>query len=366
MGFRLKRFGVWLSVFALLSAGLLINGCNDDDDPAPSPQVSQTYNGPGSKWDVDLYDNNTFVIERRPTVTGSVSLTVEGTYERLSSGFLKLTVSSASGEDAPSANDMAWALEVPGYALLLKPVDGDQIIPMVTAGTCPTADLNANWVVVKKADSSRADDADRDFFGEFVFTIADQSARLPSRRALANSFQDGGEQSLGTGTCANGILTISDGVMYLTNNGGAIVHTSVDDPSDASFIFGLNQKAITAVSNLDGNYAGILFDENQVGDTAISPVSLSCTSGACMGTLVTNIDTGAVSNETVTVNLSGTPDQLATGLITGTIVNTTSGSLACMADIGVLGTSTKMISCVGQSPGDNQKMFNVLFVSKSS
>ena len=74
-----------------------------------------------------------------------------------------------------------------------------------------------------------------------------------------------------------------------------------------------------------------------------------------MGALVTNIDTGAVSNETVTVNLNGTPDQLANGLIAGTIVNTTSGSLACMADVGVLGTSTKMISCVGQSPGDNQK-----------
>ena len=363
-------------LFAITLLGVLavfLVACSDDDDDTTTATTSnatpQNYNGPGSKWDVNLAADGTFTIEMRPSVTEAIAMSITGTYQRLSaSGFLDLTVTSATGTGAPSAGDRAYALEALGYALLLHPIDNSgQLIPMVTSGACPTSDLVANWVIVKKASAAAADDADRDFFGQFNYTAADQSANLPTRRALANSFQDGGAQALGSGTCADGILSLADGVMYLTSNGGAIVHTSVDNPSDASFIFGLAQKAITAVANLDAEYAGLLFDDNQSSDAKISPISMTCSSGACTGAIVTDVLTGTVSSETVTINLSGTPDALGNGLITGTIVNgSDSGNLACMVDINVLDSGKQMLSCVGQSPSDNSKMFNVLMVSKDS
>lgn len=360
---------IFLGFCLIVMSLFIVSACNDTDVSSTSESsaaVSQAYNGPGSKWDFNLFEDNTFKITRRETPSAPISLIVNGKYESLSSGFLLLTVTDALGEDAPKEGDKAWALEVPGYALLLKPIDdtNDQIIPMVTAGVCPTADFAANWVMVKKSDSAAADDADRDFFGEFQYTASSQEANLPSRRALANSFQNGGFQALGSGACTEGLMTVSDGEMYLTVNGGAIVHTGVDDPTDSSFIFALTQKAITDVANLNGDYAGILFDQSSNSGEQIASVSMSCSAGSCTASVVTDVVSGATSAETVTLTLNGTPDALATGIITGTINSGGSGNLACMADINVLGSGKKMVSCVGQSPGDNTKMFNVIFASK--
>ncbi len=368
MSHYLNTHKILINLFVFFSLILFFNACSDSDSTSNSTSNSQSYNGPGSKWDVTLNGDDTFAITMRAQVNSPVLLTVNGTYERLTSGFLRFTVTDAEGQDAPSAGDAAWALEVPGYALLLRPIDdnGDQILPMVRAGECPTTDINANWVIVKKDSAAMADDADRDFFGQFNFDVSAGNATLPSRRALANNFQDGGEESISGGTCANGLMNIVDTVMYLTSNGGAIVHTNINNPDDGSFIFALAQKAISNITNLDGNYAGMLFDDNSSSGDKIEPVSMSCTGGTCVGTIVTDITTGAVSAETVTLNLTGTPDLLGAGLVTGTITNGTSGNLACMADINVLDSGRKIVSCVGQSPGDNSKMFNVLFVSNDS
>jgi len=88
------------------------------------------------------------------------------------------------------------------------------------------------------------------------------------------------------------------------------------------------------------------------------PVALSCTGGSCSGNIVEDITTGSlVSGSIAEIELNGTVDSIANGLITGTIsFGSTTGNLACMADI-------KIISCVGQSPDNNANMFNVIFVS---
>ena len=153
--------------------------------------------------------------------------------------------------------------------------------------------------------------------------------------------------------------------MYLTSNGGAIVHTNVNNEDDSSFIFALPQNDITAVANLDGEYAGMLFDDSQSDGSEISPVAFSCASGTCTGNIVVNIETGELSAESVTVTLGGTPDDIDSGLITATIDNGgDTGVLACMADVNAASSGTQVVSCVGQSPGDNTKMFNVILASK--
>ena len=364
---QFKQTKGYLLAGLLCACALFAYGCVEDDseEGADGDAQALSYNGPGSKWDFSL-DDGGFTITMRESVDNPVALTVDGTYEPMASGFLVLTVGGSEGTDGPEAGAQAWAIEVPGYALIRKPMDADSdpVIPMVLAGSCPTEDVLANWVIVKKANDSAADDVDRDFFGTFAYTAASGSANLPMRRALANMFQDSGAQALSGGACENGIMTVEDAVMYLTSNGGAIVHTEVSEPADGSFIFALSQKAIADVANLDADYARVLFDDSMTGGQKIQPVALSCTAGICTGTIVTNVTTGATSAETVTVTLDGTPDALGNGLITGTIASgADTGNLACMADRDVLGSGRIMVSCVGQSPGDNGNMFNVLFTS---
>jgi hypothetical protein len=331
-----------------------------------------SYSGPGSRWDADLATDGSFTITRRDSVSAPVDLTVNGSYESLASGFLKLTVASASGTDAPSAGDVAYALDVPGYALMLKPMDAgnDQIIPMVRSGECPTIDMDANWVMVKKDDGVLANDAGREFFGTFHFDVASGTPSLPNSYNLTG-FTDLGAGTITAGTCADGIMNVSDAVMYLTSNGGAIVRTGVNDadPGNDSFIFGLEKKAVGSLANTDAEYAGWLFDENQASGAKISPVSVSCTSsGSCTGNIVQDIDNNALDMmESVSINLSMADDP-GTGLISASIASSEPGSvagnMACMADGDALGTGKKVVSCVGQSPGDVSRMFNILLVSK--
>ena len=158
----------------------------------------------------------------------------------------------------------------------------------------------------------------------------------------------------------------NDAVMYLTSNGGAIVHTgavTANDETDDNVIFALGSKAISAIGNLDGNFAGVLFDEGG-SSASILPVTMSCASGACTANIVSDVTAGTLSGDSATLNMSGTVDAPETGFVAGTISSGGgNGSLVCMADIDVLDAGKKIVSCIGQSPGDNTKMFNVLFVS---
>ena len=364
----ISKFQDSLLVILVLGMSLGLHACNssDSDDDA---DIVNAYNGPGSKWDVVLRDDNSFTITRRPGARDAVDLTVNGDYQRLDSGFLRFVVSDASGDDAPSAGDAAWGLEIVGYALMLKPVDpdNDQIIPMINSGTCPTDDFDANWVIVKKSSDADATATDRDFFGEFSFDASASDPSLPSMYALDNLFTPQGAGTLdGSAECADGLMLVDDAEMYLTENGGAIVHTQIDDPDDSSFIFALAQSAIGDIDNTDGDYAGILFDQSSGSGDRIQPVAVTCGSGTCTGNIVTNVRNGALSAETVTIALGGGVDTPVDGFITGTITNDDgdTGNLACMADYDALGSGQKIVSCVGQSPGDNTNMFNVILASK--
>ncbi len=362
-----------LAVLTLLSA------CGSSGDGDGGTTVSsEIYNGPGSKWDITLNSDGSFHIDHRPDVNTVVDYTVDGDYERHTSGFVTLTVTGGEGADSPAAGSQAWALEVPGYAFMLKPVDGDQLIAMVTSGNCPVADFDANWVIVKhdvSSGSARANDASRDFAGTFHYDSATGVPTLPIKKALSNGFPTvtGGGIGSGTVACVDGIMNIPDAVMYLTQNGGAIVHTDGGTPSDNqddSFIFGLGQNALTSLSALDDDYAGMLFDDNMSNGSKLQPVNLSCVSGSCTGTVVTDVTTGVTSSETVTITLSNTINEIGgtavDGFLTGSIIDSSSnvGNMTCMADPDAIGTGKKIISCVGQSPGNTNDLFNVLFVSK--
>lgn len=326
-----------------------------------------SYAGPGSKWDVVLNDDDTFEITRSESIDAAVGLTVNGTYSKLESGFLKLTVSSAEGENAPSAGDIAYALDVPNYAFFLKPLDAgsDQVIAMVKAGACPTEDVLANWVMVKS--DGAADDANRDFFGTFSYDVSTDTPDLPSKYNLSAFGLVSGGGISGTGSCSDGIMSVEGAAMYLTDNGGAIVHldnNTAGDETDDNFVFALNQAALDNNVDTDGTYAGLLFDGSVGTDgERISPVSMDCASLVCTAYIMDDVEANSRSEDSVLVSMTTTNDP-EPGMATGTINDggASPGQLACALDATVSSGNGVVITCVGQSPGDNSKMFNVLFV----
>jgi len=371
----LKRNNIY-KLIGVVAAATIISACSGGSDTTAittTTAAAASYSGPGSKWNFDLATDGTFSIERSAGVGAPVDMTVGGNYSRLSSGFMKLTVGSSTGTNAPAAGETAWAVEVPGYALLVKPIqsNSDQIITMVAAGSCPTGDLMANWVLVKQDEGMDASNAQSDYFGTFNYNAASGAASLPTKYSIAAPTVDLGAGVLpANGGCVDGIWSFSDATMYLTDNGGAMVHTFGSDPSsevDDNFIFALKQKAIVNVSAMDGDYVGMLFDGAGSTGNKIVPINMSCLSGACTGYNVTNIETGAYDNTSgVTVSLTGTVDDPETGIITGTIsAGGGEVKLTCMVDINASGTGKKIGSCVGQAPDDATKMFNVMFVSKN-
>ena len=358
-----------IAVCLLAVCALMIPACGGSGSGDDSSATTATkYNGPGSKWDFTLNNDGTFTVSKREDSSSPILFTVTGDWVTSSSGFRVLTVTGVTGTGGPSVGETAWAIDVPGYALLLNPMEAgsDQVIPMVVSGECPDEDLTANWVIVKKADSSDATSSSRDFFGSYTYTAASETATLPARYALDNAFTDQGSESLGASTCDEGLASVSDALMYLTSNGGAIVQTQLSDPDESSFIFALQQKAISNVNNYDGSYAGMVFDGNYSSGDRVIPASMTCSAATCNGSLLAGPLAGAATSDPWTLSLNGTIDSLAPGFVTGTLTDdgsSNSGNVACMIDIDVLGSGKKIISCVGQSPGDNTQMVNAIFTS---
>ncbi len=355
----------------------ILTGCGGSSTSSTN-SVTQSYNGPGSRWEIDYYSGGTFGIDHYPNGHNDANYSVQGNYQLQTSGFTTLTATAVTGTGGPALNSTAWAIEVPGYAFLLKPTTEDRIITMLKEGECPSSNFSGNFVVTKKdlitagntgAGTAGADQASVDFFGSFDFNVTTGVTTLTSLDALTIGFPstiNNTPLALSAGTCSAGIVTLSDSIIYLTSNAGGMVHLNTDTATDIddSFLFALPQKAITNINNLQGNYIGILFDDNS--SPKVQPVSLSCnTGGNCTGNLVTDVITGATDNaSSVNVFLDGTVDSPSNGRVTGSISDGfDTGRMACVVDLNALNSGTKIISCVGQSPVSNADIYNVIFIS---
>ena len=108
-------------------------------------------------------------------------------------------------------------------------------------------------------------------------------------------------------------MQVDDAVLYLTENGGALVHSSVSDPAESQIIFAMPQQSLSAVADLDGAHLGIMFDQD---DDSVLPVSLECVAGLCSADLLADVVGGEVL-ATFELNLTGTLDFPEVGFITG-------------------------------------------------
>jgi hypothetical protein len=375
-------------LFLLICSTLLV-GCGDDDGDSVSSSTGSsvsyigTISGGSSSlvpsalsispttsstdlgmWSITISSSNTFVVENAD------GLEVSGTVENLDSGFVKLTVSS-SNESEPQAGDIAYGLNVPGVIFFLAPVGDDgEVIPMVKSGTCPSTETSFLWSLAGAKDSdnnkvtkscNNTDTEGLDIFGEA--TINSSEITIPSKYDICDNSISG--DFTGAFSCTDGVATITsegavDAYMYLTEGGGAIVKTQPGD-SDEKTIVALAGESSLSISDLEGDYAGVLFIENdEEGDDSTKPVSATITSGVSGKIEVTEWD---VENNTLkSGGISGTihnfeSDTPMNGFIKGKLdvdENQSDESIyafvVCQSDLNANGSGKNIVVCTGQEP----------------
>jgi len=180
-----------LMISALMLSGvLLLSNCSDDENNKVKPNVdtpfineatAETYKGtqsPGDVWTWSLdkeqghmtatWDYGTFD-------DSSDDITIEGTFETLPSGYLKVTiVDTEPANDEIPTDGTAWfyALEIPNMAMVVKPegsIKGD-IIAMVAEGDCATIEGAYNYVISAPGNGKDFDPVTEEAFGYAEFT----------------------------------------------------------------------------------------------------------------------------------------------------------------------------------------------------
>ncbi len=352
-----------LMALVAMSSVVFTHCSKKDIAPAESATPSAitetlAYTGTGSQWDWTLDIAGTFTATET-----TLPMTINGTYTRLASGFIKMTVVSSTGTNAPVAGNLAYGLEVPGVALLVKPVSSSEseVITMVAKGKCPTADFSANWIKTQfnpnfdmtSTTSNNGDDA----FGTFGWTQATGTGSVATRYTVAGYTAAAGTQNM-AGTCTAGLMTTSGGAsMYLTAQGGALIKTASGDA-----MFAMPNGTITQAA-LAGNYAGLLFDDYQSSGKVRPMVGVATAAGLLSADAI-DVETGTkdpLISGSLQMDAVNSP---SAGFIKATVtVGSKTGKMACMAAVNVASTEKNIIFCVGQSPGSNQHPFNLLFVS---
>jgi hypothetical protein len=100
-----------------------------------------------------------------------------GTSVKLPSGFRKLTIGTST-DPSVSPGDLAYAIEIPGTCLLLKPAGGNSKPPIIGSGlgANPTAEsLALNWITIPRLDYQIDQE---DAFGVAEFTKTSEGYTL--------------------------------------------------------------------------------------------------------------------------------------------------------------------------------------------
>lgn len=376
---------------SLITTGAIIlastfSGCGDDSTSGGSSSSSTySYAGPGSQWSLSR-SGTSYTINM---TDGSDTLEVETSSETLSTGHLKLTVTDATAggsATAPNNGDVAHAVEVPGAAFLLKPMEANaETITMVKSGSCPSSDFTANWVIGKRTTSAGSiTDASKDWYGSITFDVSAGSATFPAYSALElpSTASAGGSTSFGT--CSNGKIewtqscnsNTRDNEIYFTESGLMIVATCKDEPGDESHIIAIPQETISSVSDIYADYAGFVFD--QTNDDTYAAVATIAAGSGNNSTVSITIKTGNDldsdgSSYTATFDHTSTLNSPTDGFFRATFSSCANGGendydgtcdVACTVAQDVASSGKDMFYCIAQDPADEDKRLTLLFVEK--
>ncbi len=334
--------------------------------------ASYQYDGPGSAYTIYFDDpEGTFSIGIADSISASVHTIIDGTLERYDNGFAELTVTEASGTMAPSVDDVAIAIEAPGFGIILRPFGGDaEFVPSLVTDYCPVADIAGNWLLTSCNDGGSSCDAESTsigFFGTFAYDATAESVSYDASYDIETA-SDLGSRTVVTASCTYGVIDSSDTTVYLNSDEGAIVHESTDDTDDTRHSFSLPKQALVQTS-LAGDYYGMAFDKD---DDSGTPLYMDVAVGGASATIFavdeSEIEAATLAGAYGTIAITSVNQIGATssdGWITATFTEDGGPTrpLYCTAAPLLGETLETVMLCVGQSAADESEFLNFMFVS---
>lgn len=334
---------------------------------------TRSFFGPGSHWELIIDDgDNTFTLNRSADPTTEATVKLEGSVISLDSGFTQLSVEMTDGDDGSSFNteDEIAMISISDDMVVLAPPgsDEDQLLVLVSADTCPSSNIRGNWVTYKLSGDDSPTRTGNAFFGDYQYSTSSYIGYTSNQFNLTDSYTSVDGDTFTGAACGSGLSIGDDHHQYLGTGDAAVIHTlDADGGSGNDFRVVFEAREITNRSDLEGSYAGLLYNGGKTSGSKAKVVDMECDSaGLCDVTVLTDFVDDTASDTNYEFELDGTPDGIADGFITGTITTDTDSTpnIACMVNIDIHEEGGKFIACVGQSPDSTSSLFNIFAVAR--
>lgn len=274
-----------------------------------------TYKGLGSIWSL-VHSGSTITLTHDADSNGTIDtsggdMSVNADIaENTTTRFDKFTVTSAAGTNAPSPGDLAYGLEVPGFAYFIKPLDANsEPIVLLKSGSCPAGGNTLNWIIAKWDSNPNTN---TDGFGTALLNTGASTLTVdPYKFSDGTALASTGAMTIGA--CTNSKYTFLDSGnatvnMFATSVGGMLVNPG------SGLIFALPQLAADPVlSDLQGTYSGLIFTSN---GSETGKVVLNSTGDGTGASI--NPETDATVGPAVTIDLTSVKAGFK-GVVSGTI-----------------------------------------------
>lgn len=341
---------------ALLGLLVVLAGCGGGGATSTAPVVSpahRSYLGtqaPGDVWSWQLNDT-TFTATNQTLGTH-----YSGTKSILSTGFMKLTV-TATDDANLTPGQSAYALELPGTALLIKPAGADTKPPIVAGalGSNPAGpQVSFNFVAIGSANYDRVNDQ---AYGHVTYDVSGNTyAGMSHRWNIDGSPLSDGPSNF---TGDNGLMTDTNGPMGYTAT-GAMTPSGVcvlDYGPNVGGVIGVMQPSanINISDFASRSFKGYLINSGKTQCVSVT----SNGNGTLHGSGYANpmgVETGTLDGGSgVTISFTGQPNP---GELTTTL--TTSGGTETLTGIVNQVGGKYMMFCFGV--GSDNKPYNVVLV----
>lgn len=346
-------------LFSMLLAGLWIAGCSDNEaveEVKPkhfvNPDVAEVYKGtqsPGDVWTWSLDKEQGHMMASWDYGTfddSSDDIEIEGTFETLPSGFLKVTITKATPEsDEIKTDGSAWfyALEIPGMAMIIKPegsIKGD-IIAMIPQGDCAEIPGTYNYIISAPGERSTYDPITDEAFGYLEVTGNGTGFDLSGYKFSLDCVNGGNCSDTGPINGIPSAACVGGGEVVITESGSTVAQGQFTNAGAMMMDFGYGNGGVfalkasenaTKASFLNNTYTGIAYMPKNNEDKTV-PVRLSFIEndlGNMIGTgfPFTDIENNLVDNEEGAVVLV---EDVINGRVIGSMNFDEDGDMSSMA-----------------------------------
>ena len=356
--------------FCLFIVIFLLNACklgyDLDEDGSSNDENSRLFHGPsnGAHWELRLDDDNDFRLRKYSAAnTSSSEYTVNGTYDTLSSGFLRLTISGARPDDIDDNN--LHALELADHSLVFFPFadNEDDLLALIPElESCPSSSRGNTFFLERSADTLTADNY---WVSELRYSFSANEAVL-SEGLDPQTLTAFSEQTRSSSDCESGYAQHSDGTNYLSSDAAILEYANVEPDGSYERLLSVERQSITDVNAMDSlDYVGFLRKQAEPDDTQF--VSARCSAGECTLYDETDADNIEQSTELYTltltndeINLNSTPG-IASGQLSAAASTDTFNAVCVLnSDLDDSTDTIKVMACHSLDPDDSNAVITFI------